>query len=109
MDRRCLVKGSLRSDIRFSELWYLFKPSQLAYVKDKDIPQKAWRVVQTTGGRKCLSSRSASDKSEAASKKKCEPAHTDFMPNYYYIDMMAYVVVQAFPTFISPNSIMPER
>lgn len=80
------LQGNLRSDVRFSALWYLFKPSQSVYVKDKDISQKVWRVVQTTGERRCLSSRSASDKSEAASKQPRDPRHTDFVPDCYYID-----------------------
>ncbi len=103
------LQGSLRSDIRFSELWYLSKPSQLAYVKDKDIPQKVWKVVQTTGERRCLSSRSASHKSEAASKQPRDPRHSNFVLGCIISIMMAHVTVQAFPTFISPNSTMPER
>lgn len=80
------LQGSLRSDVRFSELWYLFEPGQLVYVKDKDIPQKVWRVVQTTGGRRCLSLGSRSDRSEAPPEQSVEHRHTDFVLNCYYID-----------------------
>lgn len=40
--------------VRFSELWHLFQPGQLIYVRDRDVPQKVWRVLQTTGGRRYL-------------------------------------------------------
>jgi hypothetical protein len=41
--------------VRFSDLWYVFPIGSLIYVKDKAIPQKVWRVVQRTGGRRYLS------------------------------------------------------
>lgn len=40
--------------IRFSELWHLFQPGELIYVRDRDVPQKVWRVLQSTGGRRYL-------------------------------------------------------
>lgn len=42
------------STIRFSELWYLFQPGSLVFVKDKKIPQKVWKVIQRTGGRRYI-------------------------------------------------------
>ena len=67
-DLRCLIRfmdeyvKPLRDQIqqpgqrtvRFSELWHLFHPGQLIYVRDRDVPQKVWRVLQTTGGRRYL-------------------------------------------------------
>ena len=67
-DLRCLVKfiddyikptqlelqGQPRA-IHFFELWYLSNPGTLVYVKNKDIPQKVWRIIQRTGGRMCRS------------------------------------------------------
>ncbi|KAH8435031.1 uncharacterized protein LDX57_012660 [Aspergillus melleus] len=67
-DFRCLVqfmdehiepvKTRLQSDnpgpVRFTDLWYAFPPGTLVYVKDKNIPQKVWKVVQRTGGRRYL-------------------------------------------------------
>ncbi|KDN61098.1 hypothetical protein CSUB01_07051 [Colletotrichum sublineola] len=35
--------------LHFQELWYLFPPGSIVYVKDPSIPQKLWRVVQSTG------------------------------------------------------------
>lgn len=40
--------------IRFSELWHLFQPGQLIYVRDRDVSQKVWRVLHTSGGRRYL-------------------------------------------------------
>lgn len=39
-------------DIRtsFREIWHLFTPGSLVYVKDPGVPQKVWRVVQGVGG-----------------------------------------------------------
>ncbi|KAI0128324.1 hypothetical protein BJ170DRAFT_720950 [Xylariales sp. AK1849] len=41
--------------VRFSDLWYVFPADSLTYVKGKAIPQKIWRVVQRSGGRRYLS------------------------------------------------------
>lgn len=40
--------------IHFLDLWHLFHPGQLIYVRDKECPQKVWRTMQATGGRKFL-------------------------------------------------------
>lgn len=67
-DMRCLirfmdefikpVRGPLQlpsqRNVRFSELWHLFQPGQLIYINNRDVPQKVWRVLQTTGGRRYL-------------------------------------------------------
>lgn len=42
------------TSVNFSSLWHLFPTGCLIYVKDRMIPQKIWRVVQATGGRKYL-------------------------------------------------------
>lgn len=41
--------------VRFSDLWYVFPQGALVVVKDKDIPQKIWKVIQRNGGRRYLS------------------------------------------------------
>ena len=103
MDLRCLVKfmddylnpvvkslrSNHRSDIRFSELWYLFEPGQLVYVKDSNIPQKIWKIVQTTGGRKLLNPRRTLDRILTTSDRQREPrevGYTNFVLDCYYID-----------------------
>ncbi|KAH0563403.1 hypothetical protein GP486_002024 [Trichoglossum hirsutum] len=41
--------------IFFSDLWYTFPAGSLVYVKDKKVPQKIWKVIQRTGGRRYVS------------------------------------------------------
>lgn len=62
-DFRCLVKfmenhidpaleRSQSENVFFSDLWYIFPEGSLIFIKDKKIPQKVWRVIQRTGGRR---------------------------------------------------------
>ncbi|KAK0372175.1 hypothetical protein CLIM01_10462 [Colletotrichum limetticola] len=44
--------------IHYQELWHVFKPGTIVYVKDPTIPQKLWRVVQGRGGQRPLFRRS---------------------------------------------------
>ncbi|KAK2007485.1 hypothetical protein LZ32DRAFT_50776 [Colletotrichum eremochloae] len=36
--------------LHFQELWYLFFPGSIVYVKDPGVPQKLWRVLRSVGG-----------------------------------------------------------
>ncbi|KAI8184239.1 hypothetical protein KHU50_001935 [Colletotrichum sp. SAR 10_65] len=36
--------------VHFNELWHLYTPGSMVYVKDPSVPQKLWRVIQGTGG-----------------------------------------------------------
>ncbi|KAI1131677.1 hypothetical protein F5Y10DRAFT_285609 [Nemania abortiva] len=38
----------------FSELWYVFPPDTIIYVKASDFVQKVWCVIQRTGGRRYM-------------------------------------------------------
>ncbi|KAK3493694.1 hypothetical protein B0T13DRAFT_531007 [Neurospora crassa] len=38
--------------VYFSDLWFLFPARSLIYVRDKEIPQKIWKVIQRTGGKR---------------------------------------------------------
>ena len=40
------------TSVNFNDLWHLFITGSLVYVKDKSTPQKVWRVIQATGGRR---------------------------------------------------------
>lgn len=40
------------SHVLFNNLWFLFPVSSLIYVRDSNTPQKIWKVIQRTGGRK---------------------------------------------------------
>lgn len=65
-DLRCLVRfmdnyvrpvqaqvcNFQRTNVRFSELWYIFTPGSLMFVKDRDFEQKVWRIVQVSGGQR---------------------------------------------------------
>lgn len=44
--------------VHYQELWHVFKPGTIVYVKDPSIPQKLWRVVQGRGGQRPLYRRS---------------------------------------------------
>ncbi|KAH6616042.1 hypothetical protein B0J18DRAFT_438741 [Chaetomium sp. MPI-SDFR-AT-0129] len=60
-DLRCLVQfmdgyitPSLRhigsSPVYFSDLWFVFPARSLLYLRDQEVPQKIWKVIQRTGG-----------------------------------------------------------
>ncbi|KXH43418.1 hypothetical protein CSIM01_11928 [Colletotrichum simmondsii] len=40
--------------VHYQELWHVFKPGSIVYVKDPAVPQKLWRVVQGKGGQRPL-------------------------------------------------------
>ncbi|BCS12764.1 hypothetical protein ALUC_50810S [Aspergillus luchuensis] len=40
--------------VRFVDLWFLFSQGSLVYIKGSFPPQKIWKVVQRTGGRRYL-------------------------------------------------------
>ncbi|KAI0538398.1 hypothetical protein GGR58DRAFT_468241 [Xylaria digitata] len=44
------ISRKLDDHVYFSDLWYTFPTSSLIYIKDKNIPQKIWKVIQRTGG-----------------------------------------------------------
>lgn len=72
------------SHIDFNQLWYLFKPGSLIYVKDKSTPQKVWRVIKGTSGRRNLSNDSEDERLKLGSsfQDRCNP----FTLDCYYID-----------------------
>ncbi|KAF4885537.1 hypothetical protein CGCFRS4_v011905 [Colletotrichum fructicola] len=48
------LRNALRDNddmlVNFNELWHLYVPGSIVYVKDPSVPQKLWRVIQGTGG-----------------------------------------------------------
>lgn len=81
------MKETLRTatEVYFTQLWHLFSPGSLIYVKDKATPQKVWRVIQGTGGRRNMIEVQSLDqplKLGAFSKNRCNP----FVLDCYYID-----------------------
>ncbi|KAF5502464.1 hypothetical protein CGCA056_v014281 [Colletotrichum aenigma] len=45
------LKDAKEMRVSFNELWHLYMPGSLVYVKDPGVPQKLWRVIQGTDGR----------------------------------------------------------
>lgn len=77
------IKRDLKESVFFSDLWYTFPAGSLIFVKDKDIPQKIWKVIHRTGGRR--QSRQGLYKTRAEHSKwqfKISP----FIINCFYID-----------------------
>jgi hypothetical protein len=51
------VRSYLRnepSSVNFNNIWHLFVTGSLVYIKDRSTPQKIWKVIQATGGRRYL-------------------------------------------------------
>lgn len=105
-DLRCLTKfmdeiqipaqTRLRENpnqVRFSDLWYVFPPGSLVMVKDKNIPQRVWRVVQRTGGRRYLSPPDHIAGSDFINK------FSPFVLDCYHLDYDGVRYVQSYKTF----------
>lgn len=86
-------------EVYFYELWYLFSPGSIIYVKDATVPQKLWRVVQGTGGRKPYSRlQKELDHLEFGgilSKTKCDPFNIDC----FYVDFNGFEFIRVRKTF----------
>lgn len=86
-------------EVYFYELWYLFSPGSIIYVKDATVPQKLWRVVQGTGGRKPYSRlQKELDHLEFGgilSKTKCDPFNIDC----FYVDFNGFEFIRVRETF----------
>lgn len=79
--------------VRFSNLWYLFPPGSLIYVKDKNIPQKIWKVIQRTGGRRFLS------RPDLIREGQFQNKYTPFLLDCYHLDFDGSGFVQTFGKF----------
>lgn len=81
------VQGPRQRSVRYSELWHLFKPGQLIYVRDRDIPQKVWRVVQVTGGRRYLRPPYPEElKNGMPPRKSRNNGYSDLVLDCYFLD-----------------------
>lgn len=78
----------------FDDLWHLFTPGSMVYVKDKSIPQKVWKVIQATGGRKY---RSKPDDERLASSWTTKSSQ--LMIDCYHLDHNGTRYVRTFSTF----------
>ena len=76
-----LARSRLDS-VFFWDLWYVFPAGSLIYVKDKKIPQKIWRVIQRTGGRRYISCPSDSQTKRDDWYLRC----TQFVIDCFHLD-----------------------
>jgi hypothetical protein len=79
--------------VRFSNLWYLFPHGSLIYVKDKNIPQKIWKVIQRTGGRRYLS------RPDFIREGQFQNKYTPFILDCYHLDFDGSGFVRTFAKF----------
>ena len=95
-DFRCLVRfideivqparNYLRSQpptVHFSNIWHLFPAGCLIYCRQSSTPQKIWRVIQATGGRRYMS---RPDRTSAADTSDWTTRYSDFTLDCYYLD-----------------------
>lgn len=85
-------------DVRFEDLWHLFQIGSLAYSRDEMIPQRIWRVLQVSGGRRLYShGRYMRREDEFVN------TYTDFRLQCIYIDYDGTRHVQVSHTFSFPR------
>ncbi|QGA16033.1 hypothetical protein EYB26_003700 [Talaromyces marneffei] len=77
--------------VRFSDLWFLFPQGSLVYVKDSSVPQKIWKVIQASGGRRAMSGQFESNEYQFP--------FTSFQLDCYYLDHNGTCFVQSQRTF----------
>ncbi|KAK9425272.1 putative AAA+ ATPase domain-containing protein [Seiridium unicorne] len=89
--------------VYFHELWHLFGPGALVYVKDVHVPQKIWRVLQGTGGRKHTKDPDDSDSddeiNELALGAVLEGRTDPFQLDCFYLDFNGRDYVRVMKTF----------
>ncbi|PYI05458.1 P-loop containing nucleoside triphosphate hydrolase protein [Aspergillus sclerotiicarbonarius CBS 121057] len=109
-DCRCLLRfmdGFLQPElariaggpdtVRFSDLWFLFPTGSLIYCKDRNIPQKIWRVVQRAGGRRYLSRPSGIETGEYRT------TFSPFVLECYHLDYDGRNYIQIYHQFQIPD------
>jgi hypothetical protein len=103
LDFRCLQKfldeylephrirlANCPDSVLFSDLWFLFPVGCLVYVRDHRLPQKVWKVIQRTGGRRYAV------RPESIPHGDYKNTFTDFVIDCFYLD---YNGTQYVPTF----------
>lgn len=79
--------------VRFADLWFLFPQGSLIYCKDHNIPQKIWKVVQRTGGRRYIS------KPASLPEREFRTTFTPFVLDCYHLDYDGTRYVQTYRQF----------
>jgi len=82
-------------DVRYADLWFVFPAGSLIYVKDKGTPQKIWKIIQRTGGRRFL----ARPTSGKGAELDFEKIVTPFVIDCYYVDFDGERYVPVFEQF----------
>ncbi|RAH69383.1 uncharacterized protein BO66DRAFT_429233 [Aspergillus aculeatinus CBS 121060] len=106
MDCRCLVQfmdDTLRPAqthlaaapdmVRFVDLWFVFAQGSLVYIKGSSPPQKIWKVVQRTGGRRIL------ETSEQFNDEKSIGSWAPLVLDCFYLDFDGVRFIPVFRQF----------
>jgi hypothetical protein len=80
------------TSVNFNDIWHLFTTGSLVYVKDKSTPQKIWRVVQATGGRRYM-------KEPESEIRDWDTKHSPFVVDCYYLDFNGTDFVRVYRQF----------
>jgi hypothetical protein len=78
--------------VNFNDIWHLFTTGSLVYVKDKSTPQKIWRVVQATGGRRYM-------KEPDPEIREWDTKYSPFVLDCYYLDFDGTDFVRVYRQF----------
>ncbi|OJD32654.1 aaa family atpase [Diplodia corticola] len=79
--------------VRFVDLWFLFPQGSLIYCKDHNIPQKLWKVVQRTGGRRYQR------RPESMPQGEYRTVFSPFVLDCYFLDYDGVRFVQTYHQF----------
>ena len=79
--------------VYYSELWYIFRPGSLVFVRDKNVPQKVWKVIQRTGGRRYMT------RPEHITRGSFEDKFTAFVLDCYHLNYDGIVFPPTFHQF----------
>ncbi|RYP76891.1 hypothetical protein DL771_001444 [Monosporascus sp. 5C6A] len=85
-----ILPDKMGAHVSFSNLWFLFPVGSLTYLRDPNVPQKVWRVIQRTGGRRYMS------RPDHIPVGQYENSFSDFVIDCYHLD---YDGTRYVPTF----------
>jgi hypothetical protein len=80
------------SSVNFNNIWHLFTTGSLVYVKARSTPQKIWKVIQATGGRRYL-------RDPDLNIKDWETKWSPFVIDCYHLDFDGTDFVRVFEQF----------
>lgn len=80
--------------VSFHDIWHLYSPGMLVYVRDPSILQKVWRTIQATGGRKYLNVRN-----DDGTPTADESLYIPFKLDCYHLDFDGTHFIRVFHQF----------